>query len=266
MLPVFDRIDLRAPWLGGLAGIMAPLVQSADWRAALHEAARGLHNHRGLPLSFVEQGQLPPDAAYEAFISDTGRVPTRDNLHDFFNALMWLAQPRIKQALNAIQAAELGRQNGTARGRVRDAATLFDENAALFACSDAALIETLRRHRWRELFLERRVAFGSSAKVFLFGHALLEKLTAPFKAITAHAWVVSVEPAFFLLDEGEQRSLLDERVAQELSRGLTSDDFTPLPVLGVPGWSEGQDEGYYDDQAVFRPRNTHSRKPVGLTT
>jgi len=257
-----DRIDLNAPWLGYLATVIEPLLHAQDWRAALDARAEGLRNHRGLPLRFVAQADLPPDMAYEAFISDTGRVPTRDNLHDFFNAAIWLAHPQIKQTLNAVQSRELAQQVGQIRGKVRDGVTLFDESAALFACSDERLADALRGHCWTELFVERREAFGTACKVFLFGHALLEKLTAPYKAITAHAWVVMVEPAFFALGEREQRAYLDVRLAQELKDGLVTADFTPLPVLGVPGWAEGQDEAYYRDQAVFRPGRKFSSNAV----
>ncbi|WP_442781896.1 DUF3025 domain-containing protein, partial [Collimonas fungivorans] len=30
--------------------------------------------------------------------------------------------------------------------------------------------------------------------------------------------------------------------------------LTPLPVLGVPGWSGGQDQAFYADVSVFRPK------------
>ncbi len=34
---------------------------------------------------------------------------------------------------------------------------------------------------------------------------------------------------------------------------LTSRDFAPLPVLGVPGWCDANAEAaFYDDPAVFR--------------
>ena len=263
---MFDRVNPSAPWFGHLATVIQPLLQAEDWRVVLNERADGLRNHRGLPLRFVAQAELPPDTAYEAFISDTGKVPTRDNLHDFFNAVIWLAHPQIKQALNAVQATELAQQVGQIRGKVRDGVTLFDESAALFACSDERLVDALRGHRWTELFVARREAFGSACKVFLFGHALLEKLAAPYKAITAHAWVVMVEPAFFTLSEREQRAYLDTRLAQELKHGLVPADFTPLPILGVPGWAEGQDEAYYRDQAVFRPRRKFSSNPVSETS
>ena len=42
-----------------------------------------------------------------------GRVETRpDNLHDFFNALIWLAFPRSKARINAMHAAEIPREGG----------------------------------------------------------------------------------------------------------------------------------------------------------
>jgi hypothetical protein len=124
----------------------------------------------------------------------------------------------------------------------------------LFVSADAAAIDALRGHDWRELFIGRREQHGASWSVFLFGHALLEKLTSPFKAITAHAKVVPVEPAFFGWPRSEQHAWLDRHIAQDIERGLSSSGFTPLPVLGVPGWASAQDEAYYLDRSVFRPK------------
>lgn len=241
------------------------MLATADWRLALNAAARlaGLCNHRGLPICFVPQENLPDGVAYEEFISATGNVPTRENLHDFFNALVWLTFPTIKKQLNALQAAEIASrlaqakpdkmQGSGARGKVRDAATIFDENAALLICSDMAWIAALRAHRWRETLLEQRQAFGKSVEVFLFGHALMEKLVTPYKAITAHTWIVLADPEFFSLTQHQQRAWIDATVATRLKKGLHTGDFTPLPVLGIPGWWEGQDENFYGDTQVFRP-------------
>ena len=255
-LPEFEKIDWRAPWLqdwGASQKNFAGLL----WRDALNEKAGelGLINASGLPLRFVEQQALPDDVAYEAFIAATGGVPTRANLHDFFNALIWLNYPKIKRGLNALQASELERHGvQSARGQTRDGATLFDENGALFVSSDAKASDALRGHDWQELFIGRCEQYGASWSVFLFGHALLEKLTSPFKAITAHAKVVQVDPVFFGLSRDEQRVWLDSHIAQDIERGLSSGDFTPLPVLGVPGWASVQDEAYYLDRSVFRPK------------
>jgi hypothetical protein len=46
---------------------------------------------------------------------------------------------------------------------------------------------------------------------------------------------------------------LDVKVAAQLQVGLDTSDFTPLPVLGVPGWWPRQDEDFYADASIFRP-------------
>ncbi|MBV8665619.1 MAG: DUF3025 domain-containing protein [Burkholderiaceae bacterium] len=256
-----EQVDWSVPWLSDWREF-ADLGREG-WRAALNARAEAasLRNQRGQPLCFVQQKELPQGVAYEAFIAETGRVPTRANLHDFFNALVWLRCPRIKCQLNARQAAEIARNGGVSstRGAVRDAATLFDENAALFICADGELAALLRAHRWRELFLERRTAFARACEVRLFGHALMEKLVAPYKAITAHAWILLVEPAYFGKPVHERRALIDAAVSEQLTTGLTSADFTPLPVLGIPGWWPQQDEVFYADRSVFRPPRVRAK-------
>ncbi len=88
----------------------------------LNDEARAerLATGRGLPLRFIAQAALPAGIAYETHIAETGAVPTRHNLHDFFNALVWFAYPRIKAALNARQAAAIDAAGvvltGTGRG------------------------------------------------------------------------------------------------------------------------------------------------------
>ncbi len=258
-----EEIDWQRPWLASIRDTAAPILQTTDWRAAINTAAQrsGLQNHRGEPIRFIPQSDLPPGTAYEAYISAQGGVPTRDNLHDFFNALVWLTFPRIKVRLNAIQAAEIARNeahgNNTStkvRGGVRDAATIFDENAALLVLRDSEMLEAFRGHRWREVFLDRRGAYGRECEVWLFGHALMEKLVRPYKAITAHAWPVLADDSFFHLSYPEKIAWLDEAVSRQLAGNLANSCFTPLPVLGVPGWWDGQDGEFYGDLSVFRPK------------
>lgn len=231
---------------------------------ALNQRAvqRGLSTAIGRPLRFVPQRALPDGAAYEAHIASTGQVPTRDNLHDFFNALVWLALPRTKAALNARQAAELRRDGvRSVRGGVRDAATLFDENAALFVTRRPALADALRGFRWRELFVAQRDGWPHDVEVIVFGHALMEKLMAPYKAITAHAWILTADDAYFAASPQQRLAWLDGRLAGELAHGpLRSQCFTPLPVLGIPGWCDANaDPAFYDDTRVFRPGRRTAR-------
>lgn len=257
-------IDWARPWLAPYRTRAACLVQAQDWLAEFNDLAAQLdiRNHQGLPIRFVPQADLPNRTAYEAFISATGRVPTRNNLHDFFNALAWVHYPRIKVALNALQAAELrraSRDTAGSRGKVRDAATIFDENAAILIASDPAIIASLRAHDWNSLMVGRRQSFGRDWKVHLFGHALIEKLIVPYKAITAHAWTLIAAPDFFQMSEDRQRAWVDAEVSRAIAAGLATSMFTPLPVLGLPYWWEEQNEAFYADRTVFRPpRNVRS--------
>ncbi len=260
---MWDAIDWTRPWYGSVLDAVGRLDLAADGviKAFNGRAAElGLRNAGGMPLAFVPQSALPEGTAYEEFIGATGGVPTRDNLHDFFNGLVWLSFPRIKRQLNALQAAQIALAGvGKSRGPARDAATIFDENAALLVVRDsaagAALVAALRGHDWRGAWIERRADFAADAELWLFGHALMEKLVAPYKAITAHTRVVLAGDAFFALPHAARRAWIDERVAGELAaQGLSTAHFTPLPVLGVPGWWPGQDEAFYDDASVFRPK------------
>jgi hypothetical protein len=267
MSPLFlQSIDWERPWLAPLRSIAQPILQSANWRDALNEEAASLKNHRGLPIRFVPQTDLPPKTSYEAFISDTGQVPTRENLHDFFNAMVWLTFPKTKAQLNAIQAAEIAKAIAapahiptphSSRGKTRDAATIFDENVALLVTSDAQIVEALRNHEWRNVFVAGREAFLQRCEVYLFGHAVMEKLVLPYKAITAHAWIVDASNSFFIKPPTEKQAWVDARVSEQLTCGLLTSLFTPLPVLGVPSWWENnQQEMFYDDSNVFRQKRT----------
>lgn len=266
---LFAGIDWTRPWLAPYRGLAAQIINKPDWRFALNERATsiGLTNHRGLPIRFVPQADLPQGMAYEAFISATGGVPTRNNLHDFFNALVWLTFPKIKVRLNALQSAEIEKSAGqcvseasttVVRGKVRDAATIFDENTALLVVRNTALVESFRAHQWQELFVNQRAVFFRHCDVWLFGHALMEKLVNPYKAITAHAWPAIGTSIYFDMDDSARQAWLDDEISAQLAGGIGTSGFTPLPILGVPGWWSGQDAAYYADVNVFRPR----RKPL----
>ena len=205
------------------------------------------------PVRFVDQSALPDSMAYEQFIFETGTVPTRDNLHDFFNGLCWLTFPQIKKKLNQLLAEQLAMDGvQKVRGPVRDAITLFDENAA-FLLAPQPLWDALINRNWQRLFVELRPLWRD-AQLVLFGHALLEKLVYPRKPIVAH--VYRAQPAINSIAE------LDVWVADDVNASrLAGKPFAPLPVLGVPGWwPENENPCFYEDILVFRPEN---KKMVG---
>jgi len=249
LLGVAD-IDWRAPWLADWRPLGEPLALRI---AAGLPQPQALSEPQCAPVCFVPQSALPEDVAYEAFVRDTGQVPTREGLHDFFNALCWMHFPLAKQRLNALQAAEIARDGvQPRRGPVRDAITVFDENALLIQAPDA-LWQALTEHRWHEALLAQRSAWAQ-VRLWVFGHATLEKLVRPYTSITAHLWRVP---------EGVGAGGLDAWLAQDLTPAkLATKPFSPLPVLGVPGWWPANAEpGFYDDTEVFRPRRRAQQKP-----
>ncbi|HBY36379.1 MAG TPA: DUF3025 domain-containing protein, partial [Delftia acidovorans] len=149
-------IDWNAPWLQGLQTQgRAACLQVAQGRP-VWQALQSLADAQALPWRFVPQHDLPEGTAYEQFIFETRCIPTRDNLHDFFNGLIWLRWPALKQRCNALQARAIAQAGvGAQRGPLRDAVTVLDENGALLL-APAALCEALRHRRWHQLFVEQR--------------------------------------------------------------------------------------------------------------
>lgn len=236
------RIDWAAPWLAPWRATGEPLAQRV--RAGLAQPLA--MNQAGLaPVRFVAQGELSSGRAYEQHIFETRCVPTRDGLHDFFNGLCWLQFPLTKTRLNALQQAQIAHSGvQPVRGPARDALTVFDENAALLQAPDA-LWDALVAKDWQRLFVELRPLWRE-AHLLLFGHALLEKLVAPRKAITAH--VYRVRAASHLIAD------IDAWLAQDLTADkLARKPFAHLPVLGVPlWWAANEDPAFYADASVFR--------------
>ncbi|MDB5742834.1 MAG: hypothetical protein JWR68_1149 [Polaromonas sp.] len=239
-----QAIDWSAAWLGGWREFGEPASSSVAEGVPVHEA---LNCQKTVGTRFVCQIALPFDEPYERYIFTTSTVPTRDNLHDFFNGLCWLRFPQTKRRLNQLQAAEIEKAGiQPLRGAVRDALTVFDENAA-FLLAPQPLWDALLARDWQRLFISLRPLW-QEAQLVLFGHALLEKLVYPRKHITAH--VYQAQPAINSIAE------LDGWIAGDLhAPKLARKPFTPLPVLGVPGWWPGnEDLSFYDDISVFRPR------------
>ena len=231
-------IDWRAPWFAPFRELGVALARRIGSGASVAQALNaqaGESTHRF--VAAVEQG----DEAYESFVARTMCVPTRENLHDFFNGLVWLRYPALKRRVNLAHAREIAQHAVAAtRGALRDRLTLFDENGALLD-APPELLRALHQRDWHELFIGQRPLWRQ-ARLTIVGHSLLEKLVQPRKAITAHVWLGSAEPGSKLLDPASR-------------------PFAPLPVLGVPGWWPGnEDPSFYDDAAVFRPAgNPRSR-------
>lgn len=237
-----DAIDWSAPWLWPWRDPGQQIAAATDDGTS---CAQALNAHGAAPVRFVPQADLPAGMAYEQFIFDTGRVPTRDGLHDFFNGLCWMRFPQAKLRLNQLQAAQIARSGiAPERGPARDALTLFDENVALLQAPDA-LWQALERKDWATVFGTQRALWQEST-LTLFGHALTEKLVYPRKPITAHVYrAPAAINSIAILDDWLAKDLTEDKLARK--------PFVHLPVLGVPGWwpaNEAHD--FYDDPSVFR--------------
>lgn len=207
-------------------------------------AERGVRTESGQPLRFVPP--VETRGYYEISVFETGRVATRpENLHDWFNALTWLAFPKAKARINALHAATIPLEGGQ-RGRLRDLLTLFDEGGVLVLCDDRVLLDLLEGCEWKVLFWEQRSRVQARMRFLIFGHAVLEQALAPWPGITCKALCTSSA-------SNADRSVADwlERLPPESTpRALPS-----IPVFGYPGWlPESLAERFYEDTRYFRPR------------
>lgn len=239
-----QQIDWAAPWLAPWRGlgqtVAARVAAGVSQPDALNQAL-------ATPVRFVAPEALPAGVAYEQHIFDTGEVPTRAGLHDFFNGLAWLHFPLTKRRLNQLHVAQIARTGiQPVRGPARDGLTLFDENAACLQAPDA-LWDALVAKDWQRLFGELRPLW-QQAHLLLFGHALLEKLVAPRKPITAHVYRVQADDGSLPIGE------VDAWIAADLSADkLACKPFAHLPVLGVPlWWGANEEPSFYADPSVFR--------------
>ena len=234
------KVDWTQPWFAQVRDVGELVAQRIADGMSVADALNLPHFPQA-PRRFVAHAALPQGLAYESFIAYSGCVLTRENLHDFFNGLVWHTQPQLKSRLNALQAQSIAAEGVRAkRGALRDALTLFDEFGALLD-APAPLLDALRARDWTALFITRRALWAHS-RLVIVGHALLEQLrVAPRKGLTAHVYLGDALAA----------------TAQEWQ----AKPFCPLPVMGVPQWWAGNaDTSFYDDAQVFRAPRTRSRE------
>jgi hypothetical protein len=232
------------PWIDRLAERPAGLVLSL-----LNDFAqeRQLLTASGLPVRFVKQDSPCGQLEYESSIYASGCVPSRErNWHDLFNALIWLAYPATKAALNSVHQFTL--RAGDNRLPASDAATLFDESGLVLVGEDPALARLLAQRRWHEALVAQRSCWANT-RVYVIGHAVLEKLVCPWPGITAKCLFLEMPP-------DSPPEMIDQAIAQHWrpAATLTPAELFPLPVLGIPGWWQANEDcKFYEDQRYFRP-------------
>jgi hypothetical protein len=225
------------------------------------DSGRRIVNARGQRIRFVSP---PSDNAqeYEQRVHASGEIAVRPvNWHDLLNALVWMAFPTSKAALNARHCATIDTHTHGARSPTRDALTHFDEDGVVVLCADPELSALLARFAWKELFWVRRDAVRRAMRFWLFGHALYDKARSPFLGMTGKAIVFDVPAAALAQDARKLTHDADRQTALHLldpARMLSPRVLWPLPVLGVPGWWDANEAAeFYDNAGYFRPGRRH---------
>jgi hypothetical protein len=244
-------------------GRYGPLLTAPNWPPleVLNQYGNSLrHRYAGQPLQFVAQtpALLADGLHYEARIYRHGAIATRpESWHDLFNALMWLERFALKSAVNAAYVREFAARTGEPRTRAQCALTHFDEAGAVVVLEDTSLLALWDRHDWAGLFAAE--GFSCGARVYLFGHALLEQGLVPWSLPVAKCLVVVPEDA-------DAPGAILEAVADAIANGELLRDPTelrPLPLVGQSGWHSGQAEpAFFKTTPCFRPLRPGRRYPA----
>jgi hypothetical protein len=237
-----------------------------DFNQLLTQHQPAITTQLGEPIRFVSQqlGKLAFEAQYEPCCYLTGEVQTRpNNWHDLLNALVWLTFPRSKAAINARHYFSLkqnlsAEQLGSQRGATRDALTLLDESGVLVPYANAELAELLIDFQWQALFWQRRAELSKGIGFYLVGHGLYEKALHPYLGFTGQALLLPVQAEFFSWPLAQRLAHLDALLAHHLADDKNMSHplaLTPLPLLGIPGWSaENESATYYQNKQYFRDK------------
>jgi hypothetical protein len=254
----------RSPMFAPLRAVGARLPDigwpNPDLLNALAYGAGRIVNAQGQRVQFVPQQPRSGDFrdGFEPRAYLKGEVQVRPlDWHDLFNALVWMSFPTTKAVLNARHYESLVDVSARNRSAVGDALTLFDEEGMIVLSSDTSLLDLIRDFRWKELFWTRRDDVKKNMRFLLFGHAMYHKALKPFVGMTGKAVLLNVPASTLELQQGELLAAADRRVALHVwdrSRLTHGREFSPLPVLGVPGWwADNEREDFYENADYFRP-------------
>lgn len=255
--PLRAAVDARVfdhPLFAGVRGF-ADLLAGPGWPAVSVLDAR-----LALPgVQLVEQDAalLADGLHYETRIAQ-GRIATRaDNWHDLFNALAWASLPSLKRALNAQQCRHIAAMAPGQRNRAQAALTQFDETGVVVQVRDPAVLAAWDAHDWRALFEPSHWQGGGIGIVAVFGHALMEQALLPGRLLVGKCVLVQAE---------EEAACIDT-VARAIGEGRVLGDplqLRPLPLAGIPGWHEQQDDAFYGNADYFRPLRAGRQYPPPL--
>jgi Protein of unknown function (DUF3025) len=248
--------------LAAFIGEAWPTLAALNARSQRHE----LVNHRSHHIRFVAPADDESISIhYEKRIAETGEIATRENWHDFFNAMQWLTFPKAKAMISEMHTRLMAAQIDGVKMRSipRDVLTLFDEGGVIVASADESLQDLIRNFEWKKLFVDRRAEAGKNINFYLAGHSVLEKMLDPFIGVTAKALLLKVDDSFFAQSHDAQLREIDSRAATWLmneSSLASTRNLHPLPILGIPGWfAANESPSFYDDAHYFRAGYSRDR-------
>ena len=235
--------------------------QQTDWPEPAYFAPYlNAINANNLPVRFIDDAKVDfAERYYEQVIFETGEVPTRQqNWHDLFGGFIWCLFPKTKALINQRHVDEIAVHGLKQRSKHRNALTLFDECGVVLAISDSNWKACLRDHQWKTAFITYREQWGKTIAPFMFGHANYEMLTKPYIGLTGKALFVNVPDEIFCKDLVTQYQYLDKQLYEMIKNDdclADNKQLSPLPLLGVPGWcEENNNSSFYDNTDYFRPK------------
>lgn len=253
-----NKAECSAPWMwpyGANSAFSVPSNPSAGWVARLLNQ----HDRANLTPRFTCSDESLGALAYERRVA-LGEVPTRDLSHDWYNGMAWLAFPKAKHWINtqhlgdASVVSQMPFRSGNGRSRFRDALTLFDESGALLLTTRKDMLFALMEHQWPCVFAKRDDSWHEQNRLLVFGHGLLDSMASAHPGLCAKVLPVLVS------DLNVSESELDQMIVNALQQVGDPSNFSPLPVMGVPGWFDlSAQPGFYENRQVFRAKPTAHR-------
>ncbi|MCW8936168.1 MAG: DUF3025 domain-containing protein [Gammaproteobacteria bacterium] len=192
---------------------------------------------------------------YEPRVYLKGELQTRtQNWHDFFNAIIWLKFPKTKKMLNTLHFTQAKqRKKGSNRSTLENRITQFDECGAIIITNNKKLLDLIKNHQWKELFIKNKKEFEENIKCVIFGHAIFEKSLNPYIGMTCHCLLLESHE---LLEDikNEDFSNIDEKIMDIWKNKISKSPLklNALPVLGIPGYWPEQNASFYENTEYFR--------------
>jgi hypothetical protein len=215
--------DGYAPWSGELGALRDwPTLDTLD---AMLRAAGGPDAPRAIRQGPKLRGARARETVYDATIIERGAVPTRErSWHDVMNALVWMGFPQSKRSLHERQyralcsaVAERFDALPGARTGAQDALSMFDEGGVLWLVERGLAPALEGAFRALDRGPAREAIASGRARLWVFGHGILESVLLTGALVPVHALAVVVACGAVPTDPSEARAVADSLLADALA-------------------------------------------------